>query len=51
MREVYKFKFFDPSTDTFGFLSIAADTEHAALMTFNSICNYTWINQLLVKFI
>lgn len=51
MREVYLFRFYNPADRSFGALSIAADTEHGALLAFNQIDDLVWINQFLIKFI
>jgi hypothetical protein len=51
IREVYEFKFYCPSDDTFGRLSIAAATEWAALMQFNMIAGLIFKGQQLIKFI
>ena len=51
VREVYEFKFYCPSEDTFGCLSIAAATEWAALMRFNTIAGLIFKGQQLIKFI
>ena len=50
MREVYQFYFFNPADSTFGALSIAADTEWAALMQFNYL-GLVFKGQTLIKFI
>jgi hypothetical protein len=50
-REVYEFKFYRPIDNTFGRLSIAAQTEWTALMQFNKLDGLIFKGQQLTKFI
>lgn len=50
-REVYEIRFYSPSEDRFGVLSIAAETEWAAVIAFSEIADLVHMGQRLIKFI
>ena len=51
VREVYEFRFYSPSEDSYGSLTISADSEWAALTAFNQIGDLVYMSQKLTRFI
>lgn len=49
--EIWEFRFFEPSANRFGRLTIAADNETEALEIFNKIDGLVHKGQWLIKFL